>query len=173
MTGRKSEKAIINELEFEDKKLTDPTDIAEGFNKFFAEIGPKLSENIEDIDSCFDEFVNQSISGNLSFQQISPSLVSSHLRKLCMRKATGLDTVSARLLRECFDLISDSLALIFDRSIETSIFPDEWKSARITPLYKKCDNRGDPSNYRPISIIPVVAKVFERIVYDQLYRYLT
>ena len=51
---------IINELEFEDKKLTDPTEIAEGFNKFFAEIGPKLSENIEDIDICFDEFVNQS-----------------------------------------------------------------------------------------------------------------
>ena len=90
-----------------------------------------------------------------------------------MRKATGLDTVSARLLRECFDLISDSLALIFNRSIETSIFPDEWKSARITPLYKKCGNRSDPSNYRPISIIPVVAKVFERIVYDQVYRYLT
>ena len=173
VTGRKSEKAIINELEFEGKKLTDPTEIAEGFNKFFAEIGPKLSENIEDIDICFDEFVNQSISGNFSFQQISPSLVSSHLRKLCIRKATGLDTVSARLLRECFDLISDSLALIFNRSIETSIFPDEWKSARITPLYKKCGNRSDPSNYRPISIIPVVAKVFERIVYDQVYRYLT
>ena len=67
VTGRKSEKAIINELEFEDKKLTDPTEIAEGFNKFFVEISPKLSENIEDIDTCFDEFVNQSISGNLSF----------------------------------------------------------------------------------------------------------
>ena len=144
-----------------------------GFSKFFAEIGPKLSENIEHSHTCLDEFVNQSILGNFSFQQISPSLVSFHLRKLCMRKATGLDTVSARLLREYFDLISDSLALIFNRSIETSIFPDEWKSARITPLYKKCGNRSDPSNYRPISIIPVVAKVFERIVYDQLYRYLT
>ena len=41
VTGRKSEKAIINELELEGKKLTDPTEIAEGFNKFFAEIGPK------------------------------------------------------------------------------------------------------------------------------------
>ena len=79
VTGRKSEKAIINELEFEGKKLTDPTEIAEGFNKFFAEIGPKLSKNIEDIDTCLDEFVNQSISGSFSFQQISPSLVLSHV----------------------------------------------------------------------------------------------
>ena len=87
VTGRKSEKAIINELEFEDKKLTDPTEIAEGFNKFFAEIGPKLSENIEDSDTCFDEFVNQSISGNFTFQQISPSLVSPHLRKFMLEES--------------------------------------------------------------------------------------
>ena len=95
VTSHKSERVIINELEFEDKKLTDPTEIGKGFNKFFAEIGPKLSENIEDIDTCFDEFVNQSIAGSFSFQQISPSQVSSHLRKLCMRKVTGVDTVSA------------------------------------------------------------------------------
>ena len=135
----------------------------EGFNKFFAEIGPKLSENIEDNDTCFDEFVNQSISDNFSFQQISPSLVSSHLRKLCMRKATGLDTVSARLLRECFDVISDSLALIFNRSIETSIFPDEWKSARITRLYSARNVAIGAIPKLPISVIPVVAKVFEQL----------
>ena len=44
-------------------------------------IGPKLFKNIEDIDTCFDEFVNQSVSRSISFQQISPSLVSSHLRR--------------------------------------------------------------------------------------------
>jgi len=61
---------------------------------------------------------------------------------------------------------------MFNQSIDTGIFPDEWKSARITPLFKKAGSRSDPSNYRPISIIPVVAKVFERIIYDQLYQYL-
>ena len=80
VTGRKSEKAIINELELEGKKLTDPTEIAGGLNKFFAKIGSKLSKNIEDIDTCFNEFVNQSISGSFSFQQIDPSMVSSHHR---------------------------------------------------------------------------------------------
>ena len=62
-------KFIINELEFEDKKLTDPTEIVEGFNKLFVEISLKLSENIEDTDTCFDEFVNQSILGNFFFNK--------------------------------------------------------------------------------------------------------
>ena len=59
VTGRKSEKAIINELEFEDKKLPDSTEIAEDFNKFFAKIGPKLSENIEDNDTCKSIYLGQ------------------------------------------------------------------------------------------------------------------
>ena len=103
---------------------------------------------------------------------VTQSHVLFHLNKICKRKATGLDSVSARLLKECPDLISWSLALIFNQLINTGIFPDEWKNARITPLFKKAGSRSDPSNYRPILIIPVVAKVFERIIYDQLYHYL-
>ena len=55
----------------------------------------------------------------------------------------------------------------------TGIFPDEWKSARATPLYKNSGKRNDPKNYRPTSVIPLVAKKFELVVYDQLYHYLT
>ena len=54
----------------------------------------------------------------------------------------------------------------------SSVFPDDWKCARVTPLFKQ----GEPSdliNYRPISVISVIAKVFERIIYDQLYNFLT
>ena len=52
------------------------------------------------------------------------------------------------------------------------MFPIEWKSAKVIPLFKQGE-RTDLNNYRPISIIPVVAKVFERIVYNQFYEYLT
>ena len=121
--------------------------------------------------TSFDEFVNQA-SCCFSFRRVARLHVLSQLNKLCKTKATGLDSLSARLLRECADLISGSLALIFNQSFDTGIFPDEWKSARITPLFKKAGSRSDPSNYRSISIILVVDKVFERIIYDQLYHYL-
>ena len=57
-------------------------------------------------------------------------------------------------------------------NLVSGIFPDDWKCARVTPLFKQ----GEPSdlnNYRPISVISVIAKVFERIIYDQLYNFLT
>ena len=95
------------------------------------------------------------------------------LSKLCKSKATGLDNISAKLLRECPDLIAESLTYIFNQSLLTGIFADEWKSARVTPLYTNSAKRNDPTNYRPISVIPVVAKIFERVVCDQLYHYLT
>ena len=65
-----------------------------------------------------------------------------------------------------------SLCAIFNRSIVSGVFPTEWKSTKVIPLFKQGE-RSDLNNYRPISIIPVVAKVFERIVYNQFYEYLT
>ena len=73
------------------------------------------------------------------------------------------------MLREC----PDSLTYIFNQTLLTGNFPDEWKSARVTPLYKNSGKRNDPTDYRPIPVISVVAKIFERVVYDQLYHYLT
>ena len=94
------------------------------------------------------------------------------LSKLCKSKATGPDRISARLFRECADLVASSLCAIFNRSIVSGIFPIEWKSTKVFPLFKQGEH-SDLNNYRPISIIPVMAKVFERIVYNQFFEYLT
>ena len=75
-------------------------------------------------------------------------------------------------VRECTDLISYSLCEIFNLSIITGVFPEEWRCSKVIPLLKQGE-RVDMNNYRLISIIPVVAKVFERSIYDQLYAYLS
>ena len=87
-------------------------------------------------------------------------------------KATRLNKIPSRLIRECPDLTSESLCLIFNRSI---IFPNEWKFAKVVPIHKQGSEgkRNCVDNYRPISIVPVVAKVFERIIYDQVYTFIS
>ena len=63
------------------------------------------------------------------------------------------------------------LKIIFDNILLTGIFPDQWKEANVTPVHKKNDKQLI-SNYRPISLLPILAKVFERIIFKNLYNYL-
>ena len=76
-----------------------------------------------------------------------------------------------KILKLAANIIAPSLTHIFNQSIAVSIFPTEWKLARVSPICKK-GKKDDPNNYRPISFIPVVAKIFEKLVHVQLYNYL-
>ena len=102
--------------------------------------------------------------------------------KICLRtrKVTGpfekrapdLDKLSSRLIRECADLISPYIPIVFNCCLTTGTFTNDWKLAKVVPIFKQGD-RSDMNNYRPISVISAIAKVFERIVYNQLSSYLS
>ena len=87
-------------------------------------------------------------------------------------KATGLDNFQVKLLKITAEAIAPSLTRLFNFSFETGQFPAEWKQAKICAIFKK-GSKLEVGNYRPISILPVVSKVIERIVQKQLYSYLT
>ena len=91
---------------------------------------------------------------------------------LKINKSTGLDKIPANVLRLSADIIAPSLTYIFNLSLDTGIYVDDWKRARVIPIYKSEDRR-KCENYRPISILPIVSKVFEREVFRQLYGYLS
>lgn len=76
-----------------------------------------------------------------------------------------------KLLKISADITAPSLTGIFAASIRMGVFPSEWKASRVSPVFKQ-GIKSDPSNYRPISVIPVIAKIFEKIVFEQLYDYL-
>ena len=85
-------------------------------------------------------------------------------------KAIGLDNISARLLKDSADVISNSLTKIYNRSLATSIFPTVWKCGKVTALFKS-GNRCAANNYRPITILPTASKILERAVHSQIYKY--
>ena len=93
------------------------------------------------------------------------------LSQLDEKKAMGLDGVPCKLLKLASSIIGPSLTKIFNSCIETETFPDEWKIAKVTPIFKK-GPKSDLNNYRPISVLPTVSKVFEKIIYQELYDYL-
>ena len=83
-------------------------------------------------------------------------------------KADGLDGIPACLLKASISYIAGSLTHIFNLVIFTGIIPSDWKSARVAPIFK-ADSRFGPNNYRPFSVLSVIAKLFERAVFNQTY----
>ena len=92
------------------------------------------------------------------------------IRSLDVHKSHGFDNISIRMLKICDYSIVKPLILIFNNSLNQGIFPKPWKQANVTPIHKKGD-KTDVSNYRPISVLPICGKIFERIIYNSLYKY--
>ena len=86
-------------------------------------------------------------------------------------KSCGPDTTSSYFLKLALPFLDNSIAILFNTSLETSIFPDLWKIARVAPMYKEGD-KSEKSNYRPLTVLPVISRLFERLVYNQLHRHL-
>ena len=82
-------------------------------------------------------------------------------------KATGPDKIPPRLLKELSYEISPCLNLVFRASLKQAVLPSDWKTALVTPLFKK-GSQSDLCNYRPISLSSVCCKVLEHIIYSSI-----
>ena len=105
------------------------------------------------------------------FSEITTSTVLCHLKSLDTKKSVGPDNLSARFLMEVAYEIAAPLTSLFNFSLQHGTFPAAWKQSNITPIHKggPVDH---PSNYHPISVVLVIAKILEKIVSVQLSGYL-
>jgi len=96
------------------------------------------------------------------------------VRKLLLginpNKATGPDSISPRFLKEMAHPLAPALTLIFQASLDQGTIPDDWKTANVTPIYKKGD-KSQPSNYRPISLTSVACKLLEHVIHSSLMKF--
>jgi hypothetical protein len=160
----------LSEIRLGEQVITSPIEISEAFNNYFSTVGSNLASDIVLTENGPEYYLKPS---NSMFSLKTPSVdtVYKLLTKIDETKSVGLDKIPSKLLKIAADVVAPSLTAIFTASINTGIFPHEWKESRVSPVYKS-GARNDPSNYHPISVIPVIAKIFEKIVYEQLYEYL-
>jgi hypothetical protein len=157
-------------LQDEEGTFSEPSEVANCFNRFFTSIGSNLASKFPSGLQISNPYPN--FNQTFNFKPINVDYTLKELQTLKSSKATGLDNVSARLLRDAAAIVADLLTKIMNLSLKTGIVPSAWKEARVSPIYKS-DCPTCPSNYRPISIIPVCMKIFERAVQRQLVMYLT
>ena len=108
--------------------------------------------------------------GFTRFPRVSENDVLHLLRGLNPSKASGLDGIGASFLKLGAPAISSSLSSLFNNSLSTGVFPEDWKCAKVSPVYKS-GPRSDPANYRPVSLLPIISKVLEEFVFRNLSCY--
>ena len=111
--------------------------------------------------------LNNSSQSLFSLKPVSAAFVHCQLRLLNTSTGTGLNGIPARLLKDAAPSISALLTAIINLSISSAVLPEEWKKAKVVPLYKDGDKKC-MDNYRPISVLPVASKILERAVRIQL-----
>lgn len=141
--------------------LSDPGRISELFNSHFS----ASSTNLQFV-PVSDLFQHPTI----FLDPIDEREVFRLLMSLPNKFSAGLDEIPVKILKHVAHFISEPLADIINESFTTGTFPDSLKGAKVVPIYKN----GEPTsveNYRPISILPSLSKIFERALYDRLYKY--
>ncbi|CAB4035040.1 Hypothetical predicted protein, partial [Paramuricea clavata] len=172
LVNKNSRSTNISVLHIDEQVITENETIADLFNEYFTDIGPNLSNQITETNTDFKRYMKFKTQHKFNFENININEVLNALEKLKTSKSTGHDNIPAKLLKDASDAVAPFLVFIFNTSLKHGIFPDDLKTARISPIHKSGDkkNRG---NYRPISILSIIAKLFEKLVCTQLNSFLT
>ena len=148
------------------KVITDPKTIADGFNNYFVNIGPTLASKIPDNNVSHRQFLSDGIKPSLFLKPTNETDIKQVIS--CLKEeAPRREGLSFKDVKCIKDFIACPLTNIVNLSFEQGVFPNELKLAIITPLYKA----NDPmffNNYRPISLLSMFSKIIERIMYTSL-----
>ena len=160
----------------------DPTGLANELNDFFISVGSITAQKARDLSLHHGLNVNLDVPTPLHIStDVSPELFVLHqvtenqvervIRSLPSNKAPGMDKISSRILKDSLPSTLTTITHIVNNSFVTNTFARAWKTAEVTPILK-CGNPDVPNKYRPISLLPIVSKVTERLVHGQLMEHL-
>ena len=168
--------------------ITKPEEVADKFNNFFANVAenighdknlPKVTHfsdtksfveeaiNYHSEDRSVHNIKNDCSTKSFSFKPVEVSTVHQVLKSLNSKKATGADNIPAKILVMASDILAPQFTKLYNECINTGKFPNDAKSAQVTPIFKK-ENPLHIKNYRPVSILTSSSKVLEKIMEVQL-----
>ena len=106
----------------------------------------------------------------LNYFEINEDDILSIIKNPNASKAHGWDKISIRMIKLCDKTIAILLKMIFRSMLKEGVFPDDWKKSNVVPIHKR-DSENLIKNYRPISLLPIFSKVFERLIFNSWFNY--
>ena len=171
MIRSKSKSSHINQIQIENQTINDPKQMANAFNNFFANVGPNTDKEIPKTPKSPLSFLKDRVINNFFFKSTTIPEVMTIVLQLDETKSAGPSDVPINVLRVAAPIIVPHLVHIFNLSFATGIFPDLMKLAKVIPIFKT-GSKLLVNNYRPISLLSVFSKIFEKLVHKQLNDFL-
>ena len=168
MAGRTSYREVISEIVKNGVTETEPLNIASNLNQFFKEIPSILKRSIH---PCAVDFTAriQGCSNSIFLKPITRNEVMDIVKN--MKKSSNMDHACTKLLNIILENVADIIAGLLNECIQGSTYPDILKVATVTPLHKGGDKTA-MNNYRPISTIPRLGKIFEKAISQRIYDFI-
>lgn len=161
----------INEILVGDSLLTDDLEIATAFNDFFVDIGKNVAESVNCRPDEYKKYLNGNFVNSFYFDPVNNIEVENIVMSL-KNKSCNLHSVPTSVIKSVIYIISPVLCNVINLSMSRGIFPDSLKIAKIVPIFKHGD-RTYLENYRPISILPLLSKIFEKVIHKRMIHYLS
>ena len=173
LRGKKKNSRIVPSFIIDGELVMNRRIIANAFNKYFVSIASKLNNNdeptIEPLPD-FRSFLTKHVSRSLVLEDTNSYEIEEIIQGFASGKASDLPVTA---VKQCTQILAPVLTLYFNHFMKEGIFPDILKIGRITPIYKNKGSKQNFNNWRPISILPIFGKIFEKIIYKRLYSFLT
>ena len=159
-------------LEVEGRTITNPTDISNSFNNYFTSIAEEIiNKRKYNGKKSYKDFLPKRLEKEFVFEEFTEKEISLIISSLDISKACGPNSIPIHILQLLKNDICTPLSKIFNMSFKTGIHPDILKISETTPIYKK-GSRLLVSNYRPISLLSNINKIFEKLVHTRIYKFL-
>ena len=159
-----------DKLLVDNKVVTNKTDIANTFNNYFVNVGPSLASQIPNSNKNPISYINHAVVESMYAWPTDATKIRNIILELKL-SSPGWDNINAKVLKSTYNAISEPLVHIVNLSLSQGLFPNKLKLARVIPLYKN-DNAMFVTNYRPVSVLTIFSKLFERIVYKRLLSFI-
>ena len=161
-----------NSLIKENKLISDPKEVATEFNKYFSNIAENLQSQIHTEGQNFQNYLKNPNENTIFLKATSKieilNTITTHIKK----KGTGPHSVPHNILHLIKDIIAQPLADILNLSFQTGIYIENLKISRVVPIFKEKGSDLSPENYRPISLLSNINKIFEKIMHKRVYEFM-
>ena len=171
ISSKRNKMDIPNAFLINDELTDDPELIANGFCSYFTNVGKEFASKIPDPNSTFDSHLKEPSNETLFVNPTNAVEIQKILQSMKPKRSFGHDGVNSWLLKKLSNSISLPISVAINKSIENGVVPDHLKLAKVIPIFKAKDPR-ILGNYRPISLLPVISKILEKVIYFRLYNFL-